>query len=370
MSRVKGVQIVQLIKPDTNINFVGMRFSAFIFSVVVICLGLIALVWRGGLNLGVDFAGGTLIQVQFQEPTDPGKIRDALKGLGISGSAVQQVGDEEDNEFLIRTELDVSKSENLSKEVETGLTKAYGEGKVTVRRVEMVGPKVGHDLRQKALFAIYYALLFIAIYISGRFEMKWAVSGMIVGILLVAVYLLQALGMSVTYLILGALILTLALCWIFKLPYALAAVLALIHDVLITVGAFALTNKEFTLEVIAAVLTIIGYSLNDTIIVFDRIRENLRKSRRQEFSQLINTSINQTLSRTFITSGTTLLVVTCLFILGGSVIHDFAFALLIGVIVGTYSSIFVASPLLILYEDWAKGRRRPVRAKAVSQAKG
>jgi len=348
---------VQLIKPDTNINFVGLRFQALILSTVLILLGLGVLAWRGGLNLGVDFAGGTLIQVRFEEPTAPPAIRKALEELGLSGGAVQQVGSAEDNEFLIRTDLEVSAGEDLSTVVQSKLVGAYGEGKVNVRRVEMVGPKVGHDLRQKALFAIYYALLFITIYISGRFEMKWTISATMVGILLVAVYLLQTLGLPIPVLILGALAVTLGLSWLFKLPYAMAAVIALIHDVLITVGAFAVMNKEFTLEIIAALLTIIGYSLNDTIIVFDRIRENLRKSRRQDFALLVNSSINQTLSRTIMTSGTTLMVVACLFVLGGTVIHDFAFALLVGVVVGTYSSIFVASPLLILYQDWAKGKR-------------
>jgi preprotein translocase subunit SecF len=152
-------------------------------------------------------------------------------------------------------------------------------------------------------------------------------------------------------LILSALVITLACCWFLKLKFALGAVTALIHDVMITVGAFAITNKEFDLSVVAALLTIIGYSLNDTIIVFDRIRENLRSSRRRDFGELVNTSINQTLSRTILTSGTTLVVVTALFILGGGVIHDFAFALIIGVVVGTYSSIFVASPVLIAWES-------------------
>ncbi len=246
---------------------------------------------------------------------------------------------------------------NLSQKVEEAFKQAYGEGQATVRRAEMVGPKVGQDLRQKALFAIYYALLFIAIYISGRFEMKWALSGIMVVVLLIGVYLLEAIGIQIIYLIIAALLVTLLLCWVLKLPYALAAVLALLHDVLITVGAFALTNKEFTLEVLAALLTIAGYSLNDTIVVFDRIRENLPKSRKMELRQVINNSINQTLSRTILTGGTTILALVFLFLFGGTVIHDFAFAMLIGIVTGTYSSIFVASPLLIFYEDWTRGKR-------------
>jgi preprotein translocase subunit SecF len=170
------------------------------------------------------------------------------------------------------------------------------------------------------------------------------------GALMFGVYILRVAGMGIPILIFAALVITMVCCWFLKLKYALGAVTALIHDVLITVGAFAIANKEFNLTVVAALLTIIGYSLNDTIIVFDRIRENLRKSRKREFAEVVNSSINQTLSRTILTSGTTIIVVTALFILGGGVIHDFAFALIIGVIVGTYSSIFVASPVLIAWE--------------------
>ena len=213
----------------------------------------------------------------------------------------------------------------------------------------MVGPKVGKDLRQKALFAIFYANLFIAIYISGRFEFKWLMS-IVMALSLALVVVLTSGFVTVTWLILIAMIVTLALCWFLKLKYALGAIIALIHDVAITVGVFALTDKEFSLPIIAAILTIVGYSLNDTIIVFDRIRENLRRFRRRPFEEIMNTSINETLSRTVLTSTTTLVVVLTLFILGGGVIHDFTFAILIGVIVGTYSSIFVASPILLIWE--------------------
>jgi len=350
---------MELIKPGINIDFVGMRFKAFLFSSILILLGMAVLVWRGGLNLGVDFAGGTLIQVQFKQSTNPDDIRKALKDL-IARSTIQEIGSGE-NEFLIRTEAITSGLQSFAQEIQQNLTNVYGKDNVTVRRVEMVGPKVGHDLRQKALFAIYYALLFIAIYISGRFEFKWASSAIMAALLIAGIYLLQAAGISVTYLIVVALIITLGLCWKLKLPYALGAVLALIHDVLITVGVFALADKEFTLEILAALLTLVGFSLNDTIIVFDRIRENLKKSRRQDLAVVINNSINQTLSRTILTSGTVLFVVLCLFLWGGSVIHDFAFALLVGIITGTYSSIYVASPILLLYEDWTKGKGRATK---------
>lgn len=353
---------MEFIRPDININFVGMRFKAFVLSLVLIVLGLGTLAWRGGLKLGVDFSGGTVIQVQFQKPTTPSEIREALSGLGIAQGAIQRVGSREDNEYLIRTEVSFTGLKNVGDEIQAELDKHFGPGQSTIRSVEMVGPKVGEDLREKALLAIYYALLFIALYISGRFELKWGTSGVMAGTLVAGVYLLGAVGAPMSLLIAAALVLTLVLCWVLKLPFALGAVVSLVHDVLITISAFAFTDKEFSLTIVAALLTIVGYSLNDTIIVYDRIRENLRKTgRRGELKEIVNTSINQTLSRTILTSGTTLLVVLCLFVFGGSVIHDFAFALLVGICVGTYSSIFVASPLLILYEDWSAKPRPATR---------
>lgn len=223
----------------------------------------------------------------------------------------------------------------------------------------MVGPKVGEDLRQKALFAIFYAILFIAIYISGRFELKWLMSIIMALSLAFVVYVTSSFGMPVTWLIVIALIVTLGLCWFLKLKYALGAIIALVHDVIITIGAFALTEREISLSIIAALLTIVGYSLNDTIIVFDRIRENLKRFRRRPFEAIMNKSINETLSRTILTSTTTLVVVLALFILGGGVIHDFAFAMLVGVIVGTYSSVFVASPIILIWESkFTKGGKK------------
>ncbi len=354
---------MELIRPDVNINFVGFRYKAFLISGIIILLGVAAMIWRGGLNMGVDFAGGTLIQIKFNKPTTPDDIRAALQDI-VSQSTVQQVGSAEANEYLIRTELITSEMESLLGRVQEQVTKVYGEGQATVQRVEMVGPKVGADLRQKALKAIYYALLFIAVYISGRFEFKWAMGGIMGGLMLVGVYLLEAMGVNVVYLIYAALITLLLLCWFMKLPYALGAVLSLMHDILITLGFFALTNKEFTLEVFAACLTLAGFSLNDTIVVFDRIRENRNKDRKQPFGEMINGAINQTLGRTILTNGSVLVVLVCFFFLGGTVIHDFSFALLIGMVAGTYSSIFVASPILIFYDDLTRGKRVLKRATA------
>ncbi len=352
---------MELIRPDVNIDFIGKRKFAFSFSLLLIIAGVISLVMHGGPRYGVDFSGGTLLQLKFKVPAGEKEIRNGLKELHMQGITIQRLGGGDKNEFLVRSELTETKLQTLSKKVKDALEKKFGKGNVEVLRVEMVGPKVGKDLRQKALLAIYYSLLFIAIYISGRFEMKWGLSISLALALIAGVYILTIVGLSMPILILGALLITLVFCWYLKLSYALAAVVALIHDVAITVGAFSITNKEITLAVVAALLTIVGYSLNDTIIVFDRIRENLRKSRRERLDDLINKSVNQTLSRTLLTSGTTLIVILCLFILGGSVIHDFAFALLVGVVVGTYSSIYVASPILILYEDWVQRKRVKTR---------
>ena len=267
-------------------------------------------------------------------------------------SSIQRFGASDQNEFLIRLQQEEDRElDGLSQQVQTAIESSMGQGSVDIRRVEMVGPKVGKDLRQKALFAIFYAILFIVIYISGRFEMKWGMGAIVAGALMLAVYLATILGAGVTGLIILALLVTLLVCFYFQLKYALGAIVALIHDVTITVGIFSLLNLEITLTIVAAILTIVGYSLNDTIIVYDRIRENLRKSRKTPLESVINTSINETLSRTLITSGTTLVVVLSLFFLGGPVISDFAVAMIVGILVGTYSSIYVASPILLVWPN-------------------
>lgn len=349
---------MEFIKPGINIDFLGKRNIAFVFSGLMILATIFLLIWRGGPNYGVDFSGGVVVQVKLEQKTSPSDIKKALRSVQLEDSIVQGFGEADEAEYLIRIRQTDVELTGLSDRVEEALKVEFGKG-VEIRRVEMVGPKVGDDLRQKALFAIFYALLFIAIYISGRFELKWLMSIIMAISLAFVVYITSRFGVSVTWLILTALIVTLALCLFLNLKYALGAIIALIHDVIITVGAFALTEREISLSIIAAFLTIVGYSLNDTIIVFDRIRENLRRFRRRPFEQTMNISINETLSRTILTSTTTLVVVLALFILGGGVIHDFAFALLVGVLVGTYSSIFVASPVLLIWEGkFGKRSRR------------
>ena len=340
---------MQFVKPDVNIDFVGKTKIAFSVSLTMIIISIASLVIHGGPKYGIDFAGGTLVQVKFNEPVTLKNIKSGLAAIDLGKSSVQGFGEQSENEYLIRTDRSVMTSGGFSLKIQQTLESSTGKG-VTVRRVEMVGPQVGKDLREKALFAMFYSLLFIAIYISGRFELKWLLSGVIAGVLMGAVYFLSIFNVSVPYLIAAALIVSLALYWFLGLKYAMGATVALIHDVTITVGIFSIFNKEFTLPIIAALLTIIGYSLNDTIIVFDRIRENLRKYHKNPLEVIINRSVNETLSRTILTSMTTLVVVVALFVLGGGIIHDFAFALLVGIVVGTYSSIYVASPILLTWQ--------------------
>ena len=344
---------MRFVKPDINIDFIGKKKIAFFLSIACIAISFLTLIIHKGPRLGIDFAGGTLVQIKFKSPVQIDDIKDGLKTIGLDKSSVQQFGQLTDNEFLIRTEISYGSGDGFTKDIKKALESSTA-GEVEIRRVEMVGPQVGEDLRKKALFAMFYALLFITIYISGRFELKWMLSGVVAAALIGAVYIFNLFNVSIPFLIGAALIVSLVVFWFLELKYAMGAIVALIHDVIITVGIFSIFDKEFTLPIIAALLTIIGYSLNDTIIVFDRIRENLRKYHRKPLAFIVNRSINETLSRTILTSLTTLMVVVTLFILGGGIIHDFAFALIVGVLVGTYSSIYVASPILLAWQNRGK----------------
>jgi preprotein translocase subunit SecF len=341
---------MELIKPGINIDFIGKRNIAFVLSGVLILATFILLLVRGGPNYGVDFTGGAVIQVKLEKEHSLSEIRSALAPIRLADSIIQEFGEKDAHEYLIRVTNPEVQAAGLGGKVQEALAEKFGEG-VDIRQVEMVGPQVGQDLRQKALMAIFFSILLIAVYISGRFEMKWLMSIIMALALASAVYFASLFGAGVTFLILIALVVTVGFCWFLNLKYAMGAIVALIHDVIITVGAFALLNKEISLPIVAALLTIAGYSLNDTIVVFDRIRENISRFRKKSFVEILNASINQTLSRTILTGLTTLVVLVALFFLGGTVIHDFAFALILGVVVGTYSSIFVASPVLLLWED-------------------
>jgi preprotein translocase subunit SecF len=340
---------MQFIKPGTHIDFMGMRKVGFTFSLILILAGIVSLIIHNGPNYGIDFAGGTLVQVKFPQKVDVSDIRKGLDKIGLKDVSVQGFGDQEANEYLIRTSSDADALGNqLPDTVSRGLKDATSLAP-DIRRVEMVGPQVGKDLKKNALLAIFYSLLFITIYISGRFEQKWTIAGITAGALMGAVYFLSVFNLPMPFLIAAALLLSLVLFWYLQLQYAIGAIVALIHDVTITVGVFSLLNLDFSLQIIAALLTIIGYSLNDTIIVFDRIRENIKgNSDHSLVPDLFNRSINETLSRTILTSGTTLIVLVALFLLGGEIIHNFAFAMIIGIVVGTYSSIFIASPIVFL----------------------
>lgn len=340
---------MQFIRPDINLDFIGKRKFAFIFSLIIIAVSIGTLLMHGGPRYGIDFAGGTLIQVKFEKPIQIAQVKAGLSRMDFSQASVQQFGEEGESEYLIRTDAAGITDQDFNQTLRQTLSETTGAA-VEIRRVEMVGPQVGQDLREKALKAMFYALLFITVYISGRFELQWLKSAVLAVALIGAVYVFGLLDVSIPFLILIALLVTLALFWFLNLRYAMGAIVALIHDVTITVGVFSLFNKEFTLPIIAALLTIIGYSLNDTIIVFDRIRENSKKLHKNPLAVIINRSINETLSRTLLTSLTTLVVVVTLFILGGGIIHDFAFALLVGVLIGTYSSIYVASPILLAWQ--------------------
>ncbi len=280
-----------------NIDFLGKKNIALIVSAILIVISIASMAIRG-LNLGIDFTGGTLVEVGYSDAVELDPIRTALNNAQFPDAIVQHFGTAKDVLIRLPSVNDVNASE-LSNKV---LSALQPTGDLTMRRVEFVGPQVGEELRDDGGLAVLYSLFGILIYVALRFEYR----------------------------------------------FALGSVVALIHDVIITIGFFSVTQAEFDLTVLAAVLAVIGYSLNDTIVVFDRIRENFRRMRKWSAMEVINVSINQTISRTLVTSLTTLLVLLALFFIGGEVIHSFALALILGVVVGTYSSIYIASAMLVL----------------------
>ena len=287
---------MQFIK-DTHINFIGYRKVALTISIALILIGIGSIIFHGGPNYSIDFTGGTSLQIRFEKPIDVKDVRATLSDIGLGSTEIKEFA--RDNELLIR--LQQQDGQDISDKVIAELKSKLSDNEFEIRLKESVGPKVGSELRKAGILAVLFSLLLILIYISWRFEFKFAVG----------------------------------------------AVVALFHDVMITLGVFSLLDIEFSLAVLGAFLTIIGYSLNDTIVVFDRIRENLKVLRKEEYVSIFNRSINQTLSRTILTSLTTFVVVIILFFFGGEVIHNFSLALVIGVIVGTYSSIFIASPVVV-----------------------
>jgi preprotein translocase subunit SecF len=294
---------MELIKPGIRIPFTRYRKIAVIVS-TVINLAVLILLFTKGPNLGVDFAGGTMVHLKFQQNVTIPDVRQAFEKMGLGGSVIQDFGQPGANEYLVRLDKTSVEIGALGEQIRKVLTEQFGPDKFEVRRIESVGPKIGQDLRQRGALSVIVATIMMGVYIWFRFEFRFGVG----------------------------------------------AVIALTHDVLVAVGALLLVNYEFDLTIIAALLTIVGFSVNDTVVICDRIRENMRKIRRETLEGIINISINETLSRTILTTGTTLLVLIALFVLGGAVIRPFAFTLLVGFISGVYSTIFIASPVILMWE--------------------
>ena len=293
---------------DPKINFVGAMKPAFTISAVLVIVAAVSLVIHGGPRLSIDFTGGSVLQVRIDPVPSVAQIRTGLEAQGYQGVQVTDFGSQD--EFLItmpnfESTDDGARTMDATQLLLNSLRESLGGAEIELRREESVGPKIGSELRTAAVNSVVGALALIVLYISVRFVFR----------------------------------------------YGIAAILALVHDVTLTLGVFSLMDFEVSLQIIAAFLTIIGYSLNDTIVVFDRIRENMRLRRKEGYRDVINRSINECLSRTMLTSLTTFFVALTLYILGGPVIHDFAFALSFGVIVGTYSSMFIASPVLVWWYE-------------------
>lgn len=312
---------------DTNIDFLGLRRGAFVLSVVFILVGIGSAVVKGGYNLGIDFAGGTLLELHFDPATSVGDIRQSLgdvrvgdRSVDLRNSEIKEFGSP--NDILIRVEEE-AEGTAIADAIKTRLKSDFAGNirDVTewLRRQEAVGPKIGEELKTNAVYAILVSMVLIIVYVWWRFR---------------------------------------------QIEFGVAAVIALFHDVMITLGIFSLLDREISLAIVAALLTIVGYSLNDTIVVYDRIREDIKLYRRETFGTVINRAINECLNRTVLTSGTTMLVVLSLIFLGGEVIRDFAVALLIGIIVGTYSSAFVASPIVVEWHNRREAKARGNRSAA------
>lgn len=290
---------------NTKIDFLSKRKLCAVLSAFFL-VATVSLLSTLGLNWGIDFSGGTLVQIQTEKTVPINEMRQAIKNAGIKGATLQEF-DGSEGELLVRVPEKDKENANANvtaQAVSTALAPLAGA--IDIRRVEFVGPQIGDELRIQGLLALVFSMVAILIYISMRFEMR----------------------------------------------YAIGAIAALLHDIILTVGAFSLLQKEVTMTVLAALLTIIGYSLNDTIVVFDRVRENINKHGKKSLKDVLNISVNEMLNRTLMTSLTTLVVLLALFLFGGGVIHDFAFTLMFGVIVGTYSSVFVAAPVVLAMEGY------------------
>jgi preprotein translocase subunit SecF len=292
---------MELIKPGINIDFVGKMKYAIAFSAILLLIGIGSVIFHGGLNPGIDFAGGSIIQIKFSKNISADQIRTALQSTKLGNSTIQQFGA---NEFLIRTSESFSDQNMLAANVEQPLSAAFNKD-YEIRRVEVVGSKVGADFTRKAIIAVILSWLAILIYVTWRFEFRYAMGG----------------------------------------------ILALVHDTLIVIGAVSILNMEFTINIVAVLIFVIGFSINDTIVTLDRIREIVKQNPKRKLGDIINSAINQTLSRTILTSLTVFLTLLALYIFGGTVIRDFAFAMLVGTVIGTYSTIYIACTIVLLFEN-------------------
>jgi preprotein translocase subunit SecF len=326
----EGKEPVELFR-GVNIDWLRLKWYFLSFSLIFSVAGVVAMGWNWShigspVLLGVDFQGGTQVQVKFVNAPDLNQIRNATASAGIKDAKVVTYDEASNNEVLIslpeqhdETSLDAGRQQ-----IEDALQAHYANPIIpAATKVDVVGPTVGHQLESKAALATLYSMLGMLVYLWFRFQ----------------------------------------------LIYGVAAVVACFHDTLITVGAFALTSQEISLTVIAAILTLVGYSMNDTIVVFDRIRENLRLSRRESLPDVVNRSINQTLSRTVLTSGLTFLTVLSLYVFGGPVLRGFSFALVVGILIGTYSSIAVAAPMLVAWQQWRAGQGKATVLPAARRPK-
>lgn len=298
----------QIVSPDIHIDFIAIRKFAFAVSGALILTGIVSLIAHGGPNYGIDFTGGIMLHVRVNPDVTTAEIRKAVGELDVGEVAVQQF-EGQSGEFLLRipTVDDAEISGGTPELIKHRLREVFADRGFEELRTEIVGPRVGKELRQRGILSVLFATLVMGLYIAIRFELR----------------------------------------------FGIGAGLALLHDVLVTLGALSLYGVEVNLSVVAALLTVVGYSVNDTVVVSDRIRENMHRDKRAKLAPLINASINETLSRTLLTTGTSLLVLVVLFFLGGGVIHAFAFTLIVGLTAGTYSSIFIASPVV---EMWGEGK--------------
>ncbi len=303
---------MELIPHNTRFDFIGKKKITLWISTAAILISFASIFLHGGLRYGVDFAGGLVAEIKFSKPVDVGEVRSASDAIGLKDAIVQRFGGE--NEFLIRVEKATSDLEAMSKSIQTSLQGRFKDNPVEIRRVEVVGPKVGKDLKTKAMWAVGLAFLGILIYVAFRFH---------------------------------------------EFSYGLGGIVALFHDVVVTFGAVSVFDIEFSLNVLAVILTIIGFSINDTIVIFDRVRENIKKMRKDDLVTIFNVSINETLGRTILTTGTVMMVVLILFFFAGEVIHDFTIALIVGLITGTYSTVYIASPVVLFWEQHiSRGKRK------------